>query len=248
MSNQSAWQSAATELESLAESGDAHAQYLIGKLYRDGDVLIPDSVNAQYWFSKAAQQGLVHAQYALGKLLLSSDVEVHDVDAGLRWLELAAQNSSNYAAYRLGKEYLKSGRKDVQKAVRYFEQAANAGNQFAQYALGKLLLDGDDVEQNVELAMQYLERSAAQGNEFAQFLVDRQDSLQHPNVMLAATKLMHQMGKIFQENSLPQAGPRFMPIGRKRMQELIERMGYKAAKSYAQAQAEYNGPTMSAPW
>ena len=69
--------------------------------------------------------------------------------------------------------------------------------------------------------------------------------------MLAATKLMHQMGKIFQENSLPQAGPRFAPIDRKRMQELIERMGYKAAKSYAQAQEEeqeYNGPTMSAPW
>ena len=242
---------AATELESLAETGDAHAQYFIGKLYRDGDVLIPDSVNAQYWFSKAAQQGLVHAQYALGKLLLTSDVEVHDVDAGLRWLELAAQNSSNYAAYRLGKEYLKSGRKDVQKAVRYFEQAANAGNQFAQYALGKLLLAEDDVKQNVDHAMEYLEQSAAQGNEFAQFLVDRQDSLQHPKVMLAATKLMRQMGRIFQENSLPQTGPRFAPIGRKRMQELIDRMGYKAAKSYAQAQEEeqeYNGPTMSAPW
>ena len=242
--------SAVTELESLAESGDAHAQYLIGKLYRDGDVLIPDSVNAQYWFSKAAQQGLVHAQYALGKLLLTSDVEVHDVAAGLHWLKLAAQNGSVFAAYRLGKEYLKGERKDIQKAVTYFEQAADAGNQFAQYALGKLLLAGDYIERNVELAMKYLERSAAQGNEFAQFLFDRRDSLQHPSVMLSATKLMHQMGKIFQENSLPQTGPRFMPIGRKRMQELIERMGYKAAKSYAQAQEdeqEYNGPTMSAP-
>ena len=150
-------------------------------------------------------------------MLLSLDVEVHDVDAGLRWLELAAQNGSDYAAYRLGKEYLKSERKDVQKALRYFEHAADTGNQFAQYALGKLLIAGDDIERDVDQAINYLEQSAAQGNEFAQFLVDRQDSLQHPNVMLAATKLMRQMGRIFQENSLPQTGPRFAPIGQKRM-------------------------------
>ena len=51
----------ATELESLAESGDADAQFLLGKLYRDGDVLIPDSVNAGYWFERAAEQGVVPA-------------------------------------------------------------------------------------------------------------------------------------------------------------------------------------------
>lgn len=34
---------AAEELEHLAEQGDAHAQYLMGQLYRDGPLLIPDS-------------------------------------------------------------------------------------------------------------------------------------------------------------------------------------------------------------
>ena len=56
---------AAVELESLAGRGDAHAQYLIGQLYRDGPLLIPDSRKAKHWLTQAAKQGLQEAQYAL---------------------------------------------------------------------------------------------------------------------------------------------------------------------------------------
>ncbi len=35
------------QLQAVAERGDAHTQYLMGKLYRDGPVLIPDSVEAR---------------------------------------------------------------------------------------------------------------------------------------------------------------------------------------------------------
>ena len=90
-----------------AENGDPHAQCLVGKLYQDGPVLIPDSVEALYWFEQAAQQGHTAAQYELGKLLLSHDPEVHNPELGIQWLECAAQNKNGYAAYRLGKEYLK---------------------------------------------------------------------------------------------------------------------------------------------
>ncbi len=37
----------AAQLVKMAEDGDPDAQYLTGKLYRDGPVLIPDSVEAR---------------------------------------------------------------------------------------------------------------------------------------------------------------------------------------------------------
>ena len=54
---------AAEELERLAERGDAHAQLLLGQLYRDGPLLIPDSQRAKDWFIQAAERGLPEAQY-----------------------------------------------------------------------------------------------------------------------------------------------------------------------------------------
>ena len=49
------WQTdgAVEELEWLAERGDTHAQYLMGQLYRDGPLLIPDSQKAKDWFTQA---------------------------------------------------------------------------------------------------------------------------------------------------------------------------------------------------
>lgn len=39
------------------EQSDLHAQYLMGLLYRDGLLLIPDSQSAKYWLTQAAKQG-----------------------------------------------------------------------------------------------------------------------------------------------------------------------------------------------
>ena len=57
---------AVDEMNKLAKSGDKYAQYLMGKLWRDGPLLTPDWVNARYWFQKSAEQGHTYAQYALG--------------------------------------------------------------------------------------------------------------------------------------------------------------------------------------
>ena len=166
---------AAAQLISKAEGGDPSAQYLVGKLYQDGPVLIPDSVEAQYWFDQSARQGHVPAQYALGKLYLSDDTEVCDPMLGVQWLEHAARHGSDCAVYRLGKEHLKGEimERDSAKALEYLTQSAEVGNQYAQYALGKLYLDKQDREQ----AHYWFTQSAAQGNEYAQFFLDRWDNL-----------------------------------------------------------------------
>ena len=198
---------AAEELERLAERGDAHAQYLMGQLYRDGPLLIPDSQKAKDWFTQAAEHGLPEAQYALGKLLLSDDWEARDLDEGIRWLKEAAENGNQWAAYRLGKLYLegKGIPKDVPKAVEYLTASAEQCNQYAQYMLGKLYLTGQGAAQDQTQAMDWFSRSAAQGNQYAQFFLEHQNSLRPPSVMLAVTRLLYHMSRIFEDHSLPRS-------------------------------------------
>ena len=82
---------AAAQLVDMAEGGDPDAQYLVGKLYQDGPVLVPDSVAARYWLDLSARQGHVAAQYELGKLLLCDDPEVYNPALGIQWLGVCRQ-------------------------------------------------------------------------------------------------------------------------------------------------------------
>nr|WP_325213627.1 MobP3 family relaxase [uncultured Oscillibacter sp.] len=230
---------AAEQIISKAKIGDPFAQYLAGKLYCDGPVLIPDSVVAADWFDQAARQGVVAAQYELGMLLLSDDPEIHDPRLGVQWLEYAARNKNDCAAYRLGKEYLKSEfvKRDTSKAEEYLTQSADAGNQYAQYALGKLYLEyGNKMEARYRFT-----QSAAQGNEYAQFFLDRWDNLKPPSVMLSVTRLLHHMNRIFQEQIPAPTIPGGIQIDRKRLQQLREKkiaMGHKPDDHEEQSQGQ----------
>lgn len=215
---------AAVQMKRLAQAGDAHAQYLMGLLYRDGGLVIPDTERARDWMEEAATQNVPAAQYALGKLLLSDDPLVHDPDQGIRWLKASAQNGNDYAAYALGKEYL-SGRyvvKNTEKAADYLHQASQGDNPWAQYLLGKLYLMGDGVEQDEEAAYQWFQAAAKQGHIYAEFFVERMEQwwTASPQLMLSTTRLLHHMGNIFRDNTpapTTSGGPH---IDRKRLQKL----------------------------
>ena len=222
---------AAEELERLAERGNAHAQYMMGLLYRDGPLLIPDSQRAKHWLTRAAEHGLPEAQYALGRLLLSDDWEVCDPEEGICWLKQAVENGNQRAAYRLGKEYLtgEAVTKDTSKAAEWFTRSAEAGNQYAQYMLGKLYLTGQGVAQDQAQAMDWFSRSAAQGNQYAQFFLERQSDLRPPSVMLAVTRLLYHMSRIFEDHSLPRSSTGLQVDSklRRKIQEKKIALGHK---------------------
>ena len=211
---------AAVQMKRLAQAGDAYAQYLMGLLYRDGGLVIPDTEKAQYWMEAAATQNMPAAQYSLGKLLLSDDALVHDPDQGIRWLKASAQNGNDYAAYALGKEYL-SGRyvfQNTEKAADYLYQAAQGDNPWAQYLLGKLYL----MDQDEHAAYQWFQAAAEQGHVYAEFFVERMEQgwTASPQLMLSTTRLLHHMGNIFRDNA-PTASTSSGPhIDRKRLQKL----------------------------
>lgn len=214
---------AAEQLEKLAEAGDAHAQHIIGTAYRDGGLLIPDTVKAQKLLERAAEQEIDAAQYALGKLYLSDDADIHDPAKGIYWLKRAADNGNEYAAYRLGKEYLSGENtpKDAAAAAEYLWQAANNGNAYAQYLLGKLYLMGEGVPKDADAAYQWFTKAYCGGHTYAGMFMDRIDrGEQRPlSVLLSATRLLYHMGNIFRDNA-PIPAANGIQIDRKRLQEL----------------------------
>ena len=230
---------AVKELEQLWSEGYTVAAHQLGKFYRDDLSTMRDHEKAEQWFRLSAEAGNDFSEYALGKLLLSKE----RTEEAMQWLGKAADHGNQFARYRLGKIYLtgESVPKDVEKALEYLTASVKQGNQFAQYTLGKLYLLGHDVKRDREQAKEWLTRSAAQGNEYALFFLDRIDQFRDPSVMLAATKLLHHMGRIFRDNSVPPRNPAGMRIDSKRRRRLTEKrmaMGHKADDHEEQVQVQ----------
>ena len=215
---------AAEDLAQLSESGDVHAHYFLGLLYRDGGLLLPDAEQATHWLALAAKRNLPEAQYALGKLYLSDDPEVHDTDNGIQWLERAAQNGNTDAAYRLGKEYLtgKSVQKDTVKAAEYLRYATDQNHPWASYLLGKLYLTGNGIHKDAEAAWNCFRRADVYGHPYAQYVLERQDQWHQPQLLLTVSRLLYHMSNIFRDNAPTVPAQPRMQIDRKRMRELQE--------------------------
>ena len=225
--------SAAEELEQIANQGDPHAQYLMGLLYRDGGLLVPDTDQAKHWLELSAQE-LANAQYALGKLYLTDNPDIHDSAKGLYWLQQAADSGHEYAAYRLGKEYLTGENIPMYatQAAAYIQRAAEQANPYAQYLLGKLYLMGDGVPKDKESAQYWFSMAEQNGHAYAGYFLDRMERQEDlpPNILLSATRLLHHMGSIFRDNAPRPAAPTGIQIDHKRLQRLREKkmaLGHK---------------------
>ena len=211
-------------LEQLYDAGLTVAAHQLGKCWRDGLGVLPDDDKAELWFRHSAEAGNDFSQYALGKLLQGQK----RVTEAVKWYEQTSAQGNEYADYRLGKLYLQGDGipKDMDQAIIHLTQSAEVGNQYAQYALGKLYLDRQDSEQ----AHYWFTQSAAQGNEYAQFFLNRWDNLKPPSVMLSVTRLLHHMGEIFQDNSIPPQTPAGQQVDRKLRFKIREKkiaMGHK---------------------
>ena len=129
------------------------------------------------------------------------------------------------------------------KALEYLTASAGQGSPFAQYILGKLYLMGKEVEQDREEAYHWFEMSAEQGNPYAQFFLEHAGESQSPHLLLTVTRLLHQLGQIFQENSVPPVFPGSQRTGRKLRQKIRQKkiaLGQKPDDSGEQSP----GPTL----
>ena len=215
------------QLTQGAEAGQAPAQYALGRLYRDGGFVEKNHLRSVIWLTQAAKQGDRRAMYTLGKLYLEED----DLPTAMRWFRKSAELGYSLAQYRLGRLLLESGDADRNtEAVRWLTDAAEGGDPYAQYALGKLYLLGKQVPPDHEAAVRWLKQSAAQGNKSARATLERMEHFRGPAVLSAATRLLHHMSRIFQEQTTsgPIASIRFTDSKlRQRIRDKKIAMGHK---------------------
>ena len=226
-------------LERLWEGGFPAAAHQLGRCWRDGLGVLPDDEQAQLWFRRGAEAGYAFSRYALGRLL---ETQMRTEEA-VAWYEKAAAQGNPAAAYRLGKLYLQGEQvpKDVTKVLEYLTASAKEGSPFAQYTLGKLYLIGKDVEQDREEAYRWFEMSAGQGNPYARFFLDHFGETQSHSLLLTATRLLRQLGQIFQENSVPPVPPGSQRTDRKLRQKIRQKkiaLGQKPDDSGEQGPAQ----------
>ncbi|ODR28306.1 MobP3 family relaxase [Eisenbergiella tayi] len=222
----------AMELFTLAaEQKNEYAAYQLGRLYLAGKNIPEDVEAAVRWLAFSADLNNQYAQYTLGKLYLEGGEVLQDVSKAMELFRQSADQKYDYAQYQLGKLFLAGEHipKDVDAAVYWLDESAEQGNQYAQYILGKLYLCGKDVSHDKEKAVMYLKASAAQGNIYAQFFLDHLDSFGNPSAFLTATRLLHQLERLFREDYRKTIGGSSY-IDRKRRRKLAEKkqaLGHK---------------------
>lgn len=192
-----------------AEKDNDFAAYRLGKLYLGGADVLKDAESAIRWLTFAAERKNQFAEYTLGILYLKGE-DIHiDIVKALEYLKRSANKGNQFAQYQLGKIYLIDDdvTKDIQTAIQFLTATAEQGNQYAQYTLGKLYIMGKEVPRDKEAALRWFNLSAEQGNIYAQFFLDHIDDFKSPSAMLAGTRLLHHLSRIFSDNTPPLKPP-----------------------------------------
>ncbi|HTS56307.1 MAG TPA: GAF domain-containing protein [Terriglobales bacterium] len=110
------------EIATLAEQGDAAAQFALGAQYATGDNVQQDYTQAVRWFSKAAEQGHVLAQATLGAYYLAGRGVPTDLSKAYFWSILAQAGGDQASEYRVN---LIKSRLSLKEILAITQQANN---------------------------------------------------------------------------------------------------------------------------
>jgi len=158
-------------VRSLAEQGNAGAQFKLGNMYHHGEGVARDFATALSWYRKAADQGEVEAQLQLGTMYyLGYDVP-QNYAAAVRWYRTAADQGDSRAQCSLGDMY-RYGQgvpRDYAAALNWYRKAADQGNAEAQISLGGMYEEGSGVSQDYAAAVSWYRKAAELGYREAQW-------------------------------------------------------------------------------
>ena len=163
--NRGDYATALIEWRSLAERGDAEAQYNLGVLYDQGHGVPQDYTQARAWWLKAAEQGDAAAQYNLGLLYNKGQGVPQDYSQARDWWLRAAAQGYAPAQVDFGVLYNKGhgGPRDDLAARDWFLKAAEQGDADAKVKLG-FLYHHRGVLQDAVQAHMWMNLAGAQGH------------------------------------------------------------------------------------
>lgn len=178
-----------SDLQKRADSGDAIAQFTLGKAYESGNGVPQSPDQAAIWYRIAAEQGNARAQNSLGVLYWLGEGVEKDKTEAVRWYRKAARQGDASAMFNLGAAYYNGegvGRNDT-LAYAWFLLSSEAGDPSGQdaakrsqgehgqaalndawVAIGQMYEKGEDLPQNMDLASAWYRKAAEGGNTEAQ--------------------------------------------------------------------------------
>ena len=162
------------EQRTLAERGDADAQFTLGAMYSRGQGgVVQDAATATHWFRLAADQGHEQAQLTLGVHYLTGDGVPQDPTEAVRLFRLAGEQGNVFAQNNLGVVYQgvpepfrteKDVPIDHAESVRWFRRAADQGHAVSAMNLAVKYRRGDGIAQDYTQAFVWFLRSAELGD------------------------------------------------------------------------------------
>ena len=161
--------------QKAALQNHSRAQFVLGKLYLQGQGVVQNFKEVVRWYREAALQDFSEAQFILGEMYLQGRGVKKDFREAFHWLHKAAQKNHSQAQFILGELYLQGlgMEKDLEKAAHWFRKAALQGHLEAQPALGRMYLYGEGVAQNLQEALHWFRKAALQGHVESQFHLGR---------------------------------------------------------------------------
>ena len=181
------YDAAARMLDTLAEQGDAEAQYQLAALYRAGCGVPKNHELAARWFERAAKQNHAKAEYNLGVLYENGWGVEKNAAIAMDWYKKAAKQGHPMALAKLGEgkgrqrtvEEDRDKNKQEPSLARLLHWAALKGD---IEEVRKLLDQGTPVDATDDYESTALIQAADQGNEaVARLLAERGASLNHRN-------------------------------------------------------------------
>lgn len=151
-----------------AERGDALMQYVLGKMYYDGNNVEQNYESAAFWFEKAARSNL-NAKFMLGMMYHDGKGVHQSYNRALRWYTDAADQGHIYAQFTLGVMYYNAVgvARDYAKALYYYELSAEQGDVDGQLALGHMYDVGFGTEKDHVKAVMWYTIAQRSGNRLA---------------------------------------------------------------------------------
>ena len=129
-----------TDIEAMANSGVAEAQFLMGTSYAEALGHTQNDSLAADWYRRAAETGHTLAAHNMGNIYFSGTGVAQDDAMAVYWWEKAAQAGDAIPQLRLG-EMFENGRgvqRNLEQARYWYQESARRGNANARAALRTL--------------------------------------------------------------------------------------------------------------
>jgi hypothetical protein len=145
-----------------AKLNHPEAQFYLGVMYEQGDVLSRQSSESLNWLFKSAERGHEKAQIYLAAVYLKDKNLRQEFNKRIRRYSQSAKKGNAIAQYNLGWVYREGVGVPVnpRESLDWYRKAARQGNGKAQFALGNIYLEGKVAPANPGEALAWYLKSA----------------------------------------------------------------------------------------